>query len=1284
MSRIFIFILLFLVNFTHIDANNIIIEETLIWAESPSSEFRYDGKIIPIYSFEDNHRSDSHPSLPLFFKRIKVNKDGNLKVKILDVQTEAINLADEVNTDLIKSSLTFNSNVQRERRDYYAVLSFIPLIKSASGQIRKVVSFKLEVEIQAEAFANPRNGNKMNSALANGDIYKFSVQNSGVYKLDAGFLGELGVDLGSVDPKKISIWGNGGGLLPKTIAIERIDDLEENAIYLEGEQDGSFDGSDYILFYAIGVDKADFDEEEGVFEVQNHIYSDKAYYFLKIGPTNGKRVGDVENSQSPEIVLDDYLAYGRYEEDKSNLLDNYIYASGSGSQWFGDYFGVTRDRNYRDLFRFQNVLTSKEANFKVGFVVRKDGGTGASSNLEVSAGGELFIQNFPGVHADDIESTFAYSRSIQEDFFPDNDEVNIQLSYPNSPGGNSEAWLDFIQLNVWSRLQYNNTTLTFHQPECIDYNNPGFELSNVSGDIKIWDITEPYNISNIIYRNNNGTASFVSNGGELKSFVAFDPNGSHNIPEVVGKIENQNIHSIVSCDLLIVYPLEFEEAVQKLKAQRESHNGYVVETVSLDKIYNEFSSGAQDISAIRDFAKMLLERDVNFKYLLLFGDGSFDYKNITEFEEDHNKVPVFETDNSLHPIESFPTDDFYALLSDDEGDNLNGAMDIAVGRIPVLSLEDADFIVDKIIMYDTDPDMLGNWRINLTYVADDEDTNTHLNQSDRIAEDVYDDYRVFNANKIYADAYLQETTPAGVFNPDVNEAINSSMFKGNMVVNYLGHGGPKGWGHERILTFNDINRWTNMESLPVFITATCSFTGYDDPRILSAGERVFLSKTGGAIGLFTTVRAVYSNSNEQLTRSVYAHIFNKQNNEPPTLGEILQKAKNTTTASTINSRKFTLIGDPSMQLALPKFEVVTTKVNGKPVNNTISDTLRALDRVSIEGEITNAAGQRLSNFNGEVFPTIFDKRVEEKTLGQDLGSSAKNFKQQKNIIFKGAASVSNGTFKFDFVVPKDINYTFGEGKISYYAHDGTSLDAAGFFDKIVIGGTNPDAEQDDEGPLVEVFMNTVDWVSGGITDKNPTLLVKLSDDYGINVVGNSIGHDLTGVLDDNTQNTYLLNDFYESELDDYTKGTVRYPLTDLEEGKHIIKVKAWDVANNSSEGFTEFVVAASGELALDHVLNYPNPFSTNTCFQFEHNMPNQIMDVQVQIFTVSGRLVKTLHEQIVPEGFRVSNLKWDGRDDFGDELAKGVYVYKVKVNAQSIVGNNVKTESDFEKLVIIN
>jgi hypothetical protein len=707
----------------------------------------------------------------------------------------------------------------------------------------------------------------------------------------------------------------------------------------------------------------------------------------------------------------------------------------------------------------------------------------------------------------------------------------------------------------------------------------------------------------------------------------------------------------------------------------------VVETIDVKLIYNEFAGGKQDPTAIRDFVRMISRRDVEFKYLLLLGDGSYDHRNITPNLADNNFIPAYETDESLDPIKGFPTDDYYVMISDGEGENLKGAIDVAVGRIPVTTAEMANGVIDKIINYDINRKSYGDWRLKIAFVADDEDTNLHVRQADNLAEDVEVNDPIFNQTKIYFDTYIQESTPGGDRYPAASEAINSSMQNGTLILNYMGHGGPKGWSQERVLKIPDIETWNNPDKLPILITATCSFTGYDDPALVSAGEVCIQKRNGGVVALLSTVRAVYASENERLAKAVFATIFEKIDGKAQTLGEIITRAKNKNADSNsfLNDRKFALIGDPSQQIAIPKYNIETTQINSNPISTI--DTLNALEKVTISGIVTDASGNIVPNFNGSIFPTVYDKESTIETLQNDSGSRKESFQVYRNILFKGSASVINGKFTFTFVVPKDINYTVGKGRVSYYAYDGEMTDAAGYYNDILIGGSNQNGITDEIGPTMQLFMNDENFVFGGSTDANPTLLVNLSDDLGINVSGTSIGHDVVAVLDDDpNNNSFILNKFYEANTDDHTSGKIRFPLKGLSPGKHFLTVKAWDVSNNSTEERLEFLVINQGDESLRRVYNYPNPFTTSTSFQFEHDLVGSDLEVFIQIYTVSGKLVKTIEKNVFASGYRVNDIQWNAQDDYGSSLGKGLYLYKIKVLSREL---NLIRESGFEKLVIL-
>ena len=1259
-------------------ADPIIISKKLRWAEAPILHNPTGLQERQILSFEDALYNSKHPTLPMMVERFRVAGQGKLQVRIVNAQFETLDKKAEASDAILSEQLIFHTTIEKERQQYYGKVFFTPIIKKGS-RYERLTDIQLEINfIPSPTFAsqsrNPEH--TYNSVLKDGAIYKIGVEETGIHRIDYNFLkDELKINIDQIDPKTIKLYGNGGGILPEPIATTRYDDLQENAIQIIGEDDGNFDPTDYILFYGEGPHQWSYDAASKTFDRATNIYDNNNYYFIKISSGNGLRIKDQNTMVAPDYTTTSFDDYARLEEDRVNLLDNFSSAQGTGKDWYGDLFETIRERTYSD-FSFPNILTTEPASLKVAFAGRSNEATSYNATID----GETYAAQIRRSNTGDIEDEYAHIGTIATSFTPTSEDVTVKIAYPRT--ASSTGWLDFIQLNVRRQLTFFGGQLLFRDHQTLDFPSSTFQLSNTNNATQIWEVTTPISPTNQLFEATGGTASFGTTTTTLKEFIAFDTDGNFFQPMAIGQLENQNIHEIDQADLIILYPKSFEQEALQLAQHRRDHNGYSVKTVLIDHVYNEFSSGRVDPTAIRDFAKMVHDRSRDFKYLLLFGDGSFDYKNIKNLDNPSSFIPVYETDESLHPIEGFPTDDYYALLSEGEGGNLRGALDIAVGRITVKTPEEAQAVVNKLINYDTNVATLGAWRLQQTFIADDEDGSIHQRQANEIATQVDDRYNSLNINKIFLDAYQQVTTPGGQRYPAAKEAINNSVFKGTLVVNYLGHGGSTSWTQERVLEINDILSWTNFNKLPLFVTATCSFTGYDDANFVTAGENVLLNPRGGGIGLFTTVRAVYSTSNERLTKAVFNNLYEKIDGIHPPIGELMRLGKNSNSSDTtsINARKFTLIGDPSMQLALPKHQVITSKIDNESITTGQIDTIKALQKVTIEGYIADGNNQQLSNFNGKIYITIFDKKTSVSNLGQDSGSRILPFDIQKNALFKGTASVRNGQFQFTFVVPKDINYKYGPGKISYYAENGRE-DASGDYENIIIGGTNANASADQEGPIVEVYMNDSTFIFGGTTDPNPTLLVLLSDDNGINVAGSSIGHDLTGVLDNNTQNTLQLNDFYESRLDDYTSGTVRFPLKDLAIGTHQIKVKAWDVFNNSSEGFTEFIVAASADAALERVLNYPNPFTTHTEFQFLHNQgAGQPLDVLVRIFTVSGRLVKTIDTSAFSEGNRVSGIAWDGRDDYGSALARGIYLYKISIRTTS---GDQTVDSDFEKLVIL-
>lgn len=1229
----------------------------------------------PVLKFSDNAVSiDATPDISGFFYSIPFQNVEIISATLIEEEVAKVKLGADM-TKNIKEDYLIYANVTEIRQKYSLSISVTPVKRVDKETVEVLKKFRVKIEYKQNVSLGNRNPDATyTSVLAAGDIYKISVDKTGLFKIDKAFLeNKLGINLSNVNPKKIKIYGNRGGRVPEANNAKRTDDLEQLHIFVSGENDGRFDNNDFALFYAEGPDLWSYNQITDRYRFDKNIYDNFNYYFIKIDGEDGLRVtkSPVVTSD-PQSIYEDFDFLQRLEEDKTNLLGSYTAAEGTGKDWYGDIFNSSqRERNYSSKFDFSGFINTQPIEAEMVFAGRSR----VLNTVNLKIGSRSITRNMSGVSDLNQESLYARRITIVESFIIPETNPEVKINYPNV-AAESQGWLDYLQIVNKRKLALPaNGQFSFRNRVTKDNTVAAFRITDFKNQT-VWDISNPYKPSELTVEN---ALLIFNTEGSNKEFLAHTLNNGAFEPVALGKVKNQNIHAMKDEDMIIVCYPEFKDQAQILAEHRRKKSSMKVLVVETTEVYNEFGGGKADPGAIRDMARLLLYRNPNFKYLLLFGDGSFDYKGIIKDMPYENFVPVYETDESLDPIDGFPSDDFYGLLGDNEGVNLVGALDIYVGRLPARNKDHAEILTNKIIHYETDPATLGDWRVRTSYVADDEDSNTHLVDTDDIARQDEVRHPIYNQQKIYSDAFKQVSTSGEKRYPDATRNINDNMFKGQVSMTYLGHGGPLGWAQERILTVPDIQNWSNYNSMTLLITATCSFGAYDDPSIVSPAEHAILNPKGGAIALMTTTRAVYTNSNKQLTDASHELLFKKVNGKAPTLGYILTEGKNKYAGEffRINSRKFALLGDPSMQIAMPKLDVVVEKINNKSVS-TFTDTITALKKVSLEGYISNESGNIANNFNGTLFLTLFDKKSNLQTLSNDGNASPRyGYTMYKNVLFKGAATVTNGKWTISFWVPKNINYTLGYGRLSFYASDGRENDAAGLYDRLLIGGSSNQIV-DNQEPVIQGYMNDENFVSGGMTNANPVLLLRLSDDFGINVTGNAIGQDITAVLDGDNKNIFILNDFYESQKDDYTSGSVKFPLSGLSKGSHYITAKAWDISGNSAETRIDFVVAEDKEANISRVYNYPNPFTTNTLFQFEHDLVNTEIDVVINIYTITGKLVKSITETKYSSGFRVNDISWNGNDDFDSSLARGIYLYKVQIHSKAL---NQSRESKFEKLI---
>lgn len=1112
------------------------------------------------------------------------------------------------------------------------------------------------------------------SVLREGVVYRIPIDKSGIYKLDKIFLEtKLGIDISKLDPKKCKIYARPGGIISETPTLADEPDLFQVPVIVAGEQDGKFDASDYLLFYAEGPDVWRYNHTNGQYSFQKNIYDNNNYVFLKITGDAGLRVEAVQKpAEAATLILDSYESLQRYETDKVNLLGANPATTGSGKNWYGDYFKGVRETDYQKEFDFSNLVVPGQIQAKMAFAGRSS----VSSRVNFLVANQNFSANIQGTLIGDNEAAFARKGTIQAVVDVTTPNPAIKVSYP-VVSAESEGWLDFIELIFEKSISSAPVQFELRHKKMTSQQIVAFNVSALNQHI-FWDITNPVQPLSITAEV--GQLKFATNNIN-RNILAFRGADAAFVPSGGVQIASQNLHGLMEEDLVIVYHQDFKEAAEKLAAHRSAYSGLKVGLADINQVYNEFSSGRVDPSAVRELAAMLYRRNEDFRYLLLFGDGSYDYKGLMPNLSRENFIPVYETEESLDPIYAFPSDDYFGLLEPEDQVVSKSDLDIAVGRLPVKTAAEALAVVQKIIHYDTSRNTLGEWRLRTGFAADDQDANRHITDMDEIARYNESNDPVYNQQKVYFDAFPLVSTAGDPRYPEASRRINSQVLSGQLTLTYLGHGGPLGWAQERVLTNSDIRNWTNFDRLCLLITATCSFAAYDDPKATSPGEEAILNPKGGAIALFSTTRAVFTTSNKELTEAVHEELYKQYDGQGFTLGEILKNAKNKRKEAWFltNARKFTLLGDPAQRLALPEYNVKITSINDKTVGIE-PDTLSALKLVKINGEVTDGNQLVMNDFNGKVDVTIFDKKSKLKTLMNTSRSPVFGFESYNNIIFKGTATVSQGKWQISFWVPKDINYAIGPGRISAYAYDNQGRDAAGYTHQFMIGGPTKEFVKDDKGPDIQLYLNDEQFVDGGMTDPNPVLIANLSDDYGINVTGTAVGHDIAAYLDGDSGNSFVLNDFYTAMEGSYSRGQVRYPLRNLAYGRHSLTLKAWDISNNSAEESIDFFVTDNEEDIIQNVLNFPNPVIDFTRFQFETDLNKSPLRIQVFIYDAGGSLVRTLEKEGIYQGNRISDVEWNAEGTSGNKLPQGVYFYTIKVEASALKQIRI---SNFEKLVIL-
>ncbi len=1111
-----------------------------------------------------------------------------------------------------------------------------------------------------------------NSVLQSGNWYKLGVLEKGIYKIDRAFLVNVGINPNSIDSRNLAIYSNGGnGMLPQPNSTPRLHDLTENKIFIQGEGDGVFDNSDFLLFYGNSPDLIEYDLDNDIFKYENNLYSDTTFYFLTIKEQPGMRISDRQNLRSNFQVINSFKNVFIHELDETNLTRG-------GRMWFGEIFsGSNPDRSF--VFESINLLPDGDIKLFTSVMAQAFDDTSFDVSLNGTLLGSLMINSIPN-------RTYANKGDIQQkeflinstDIGSLNQQIQIDLHYNAATSGPSTGFLDYLVLQVESELKMNGQLLHFYNTSGLS--DPAFELSNVSNSMTIWDVSDPANVYNQLYDSNESKATFAANRptGEFVAFTGFDfpsPIFSH-------QINNQNLHSLSTADALFITHPKFISEAKKLMLHRKAIDGLSIHLVTVNEIYNEFSSGMQDVSAIRDFIKFIYDKNPDkLKYVLLFGDCSYDYKNraITKT----NYVPIYEARNSLNPLYNFSSDDYFGFMEDHEGEwieNTSGdhTLEIGIGRLPVNTEEEAMNVVNKIIRYQTSTKAFGKWRNEMLFIADDGDNNIHQRDANILATYAEDKRNEFNLNKLYIDAYEQVSSPSGQSSPEARRTFEHAVAEGKLMINYTGHGNEAQLTVEKIIDENQLSSLTNRNRLPFFITATCQFGNYDNPDRVSGGEKTLLNPNGGAIGLLTATRPVFSNSNFSLNEAYYYAAMEKVNSQFQRLGAIVKDTKNNSLKGAKN-RNFALLGDPTMRLSFPKHNLVITSVNGKLIDK--ADTLKALSKIYMRGEVRGVDNSLVTDFTGMVSVVVFDKLTQFSTLG-DENTAVQKFNKRDALLFKGDASVNEGLFSIEFVIPKNISYIFGEGKVSMYAVNSEKTeDASGANIDLKVGGSNPNALSDNTPPEVDLFMNDSTFVSGQTTGTNPLFLAKLFDDNGINISNGGFGNNISIRI--NNEDEIKLNNYYSASMDGYQRGLVKYRFTDLKPGKYTLTFSVYDTYNNGSQKEIDFIVSENSELKLFNLSAFPNPITStdnDITFTFSSDRMEEDLRVIHQIMTLQGKVISEKQYLFENELNEIKAVNWDGKDANGNRIQNGIYLYKLIV--QSTL-DGAKNEAH-GKLVVFN
>jgi len=1151
-----------------------------------------------------------------------------------------------------------------------------------------------------------------NSVLSGGQWFRIPVTREGVYRIDRAYVTSLGLDPNTTDPGRLQIYGNGGRPLPALNSAPRPADLLENPTIVYGAGDGSFADGDALLFFAEAPNGWTWDSGNARWSHFVNPFTTTTAYFLRVDAPAAQRVFDAGFPDWPDLQRVETLQGRAFRDEDRNTIP--FTGGGSGLQWLDVELSQGRPAT--------TALDTVIADLAGGTVVYRAlvaaRSAGNAVSVQFSGSGMATVSLTPppinSSPTDDVAriATGSFTRDV-----PGAGSLRLDLRLAGGNAG-SFAWPDWVEAVYPQAPRATGGVLRFATPGGVA-GRLEVPLDGFPNRPEVWDVTDPGSIRRLPLQQEGArwvTRVEVADSLQPREIVAFDPSASAiRTPATAAPVANQNLHgTATAAPYVIVTPAAFRAQADELADFRRGHDGLEGLVVNVEDLYNEFSGGVMDMRAVRDYFRFLYDRaraagQEPMRYGLLFGDGHHDYRGITAEGRFGNFVPVYQTDESFNPLRSYTSDDFYALLDPGEGVwAWNEAasferVDIGVGRFPARTPEEAAAIVRKVRHYES-PASLGDWRTRVALIADDNhpggEGSLFLAQSEQVANVFRGANGVVDLNKVYMLSYEEVITAQGRRVPEAEADAHRAIEEGSLIWNYIGHGGPEALADERILEIGDIEGFDNFDRLAIFATATCSFGRFDLEAFQSGAEELVLHPDGGAVAALTTVRLVFAggttSGNLGLNLRLADFLVRRDTSEVPghglgrRLGDVYRETKATDVGAQGNNRKFSLIGDPAMRVGLPERPVRIETINGVTLEpgSAVPD-FRALEQATLTGRVLGFDGQPDASFSGEIDVVVYDAaRTVEVNVPSNQQNPASSYQVRRELLFRGRASVTAGAFSANFIVPQDVSYAGRSARVVAYARRGDgAVDGAGMTEQVNVSTTAGAPLDDHVGPSMRLFINDSTFVSGGLTGPDPVLIVRLVDESGINAVGSGVGHDLQMVVDGDEAGARNIGRFFQGDLDNSRAGTLRVPLNDLAPGAHMVRVTAWDVANNPSTGEISFVISGTDELAIRNAYNYPNPTPGPTRFMFEHNQaPGTPARVRLRVFALSGRPVATIEgDEALPGGMLPGGLvqiSWEGRDDDLGRLATGVYLWHLRVEVDRPEGGTDVVER-VERLALI-